>query len=56
LHILVLLTNWKSLKHYNIYLNPCDNGLELFEGVQNYMAYYNQKKHQTIKKNFQGRI
>jgi hypothetical protein len=27
-----------------------DNGLELFDGVQNHIAYYNQKKHQTIKK------
>ena len=41
---------WKSLKYNYIYLNPCDNGLELFEGVQNYIAYYNQKKHQSIKK------
>lgn len=41
---------WKSLKYNYIYLNPCDNGLELFEGVQNHIAYYNQKKHQTTKK------
>jgi len=41
---------WKSLKYDYIYLNPCDNGLELFEGVQNHIKYYNQKKHQTIKK------
>jgi len=41
---------WKSLKYNYIYLNPCDNGLELFDGVQNHIAYYNQKKHQTIKK------
>lgn len=41
---------WKSIKYNYIYLNPCDNGLELFEGVQNYIEYYNQKKHQTIKK------
>jgi len=41
---------WKSLKYNYIYLNPCDNGLELFEGVQNYIGYYNQKKHQSIKK------
>jgi len=40
----------KSLKYNYIYLNPCDNGLELFDGVQNHIAYYNQKKHQTIKK------
>jgi putative transposase len=41
---------WKSLKYDYIYLNPCDNGLELFEGVQNHIEYYNQKKHQSIKK------
>ena len=41
---------WKSLKYNYIYLNPCDNGLELFEGVLNHIEYYNQKKHQTIKK------
>jgi len=41
---------WKSLKYNYIYLNPCDNGLELFEGVLNHIEYYNQKRHQTIKK------
>lgn len=41
---------WKSIKYNYIYLNPCDNGLELFEGVRDYIEYYNQKKHQTIKK------
>lgn len=39
---------WKSLKYDYIYLNPCDNGLELFEGVQSHIEYYHQKKHQTI--------
>jgi putative transposase len=41
---------WKSLKYNYIYLTPCDNGLELFEGVRDYIEYYNQKRHQTIKK------
>ncbi len=40
---------WKSLKYDYVYLNPCDNGLELFEGVQNHIEYYNQKKHQSLK-------
>lgn len=40
---------WKSLKHNHIYLNPCDTGLELFEGVKTYMDYYHQKIHQTLK-------
>lgn len=40
---------WKSLKHDYIYLNPFDNGLELFEGVQSHIDYYHQKKHQSLK-------
>lgn len=40
---------WKTLKYDYIYLNPCDDGLELFEGVQSHIEYYNQKKHQSIK-------
>lgn len=40
---------WKSLKYDYIYLNPADNGLELFEGVQNHIAYYNAKTHHTTK-------
>lgn len=39
---------WKSLKYDHVYLNPADNGLELFEGVQDHIAYYNQKKHQSL--------
>lgn len=37
---------WKTIKYNYIYLNPCDTGLELFEGVQAYIEYYHQKKHQ----------
>ncbi len=40
---------WKTLKYNYIYLNPCDTGLELFEGVQKYIEYYHHKKHQGIK-------
>ena len=41
---------WKNIKYNYIYLNPCDNGLQLFEGVQKHIEYYNQKKHQTTRK------
>ena len=41
---------WKSIKYNYIYINPSDNGLELFEGVRDHIEYYNQKKHQSIKK------
>lgn len=40
---------WKSLKHDYVYLNPCDDGFELFEGVQNHIEYYNQKIHHTTR-------
>jgi putative transposase len=41
---------WKSLKYNYIYLNPCDTGLELFEGVQAYIEYYHSKKHQGTRR------
>lgn len=40
---------WKTIKYNYIYLQPADDGFELFEGVQNHICYYNQKKHQTLK-------
>lgn len=40
---------WKSIKYDYIYLNPADDGFELYEGVQNHIAYYNDKTHQTTK-------
>jgi putative transposase len=40
---------WKSIKYDYIYLNPCDDGFELFEGVQNHIEYYNLKTHHTTK-------
>jgi putative transposase len=40
---------WKSIKHDHTYLNPCDDGFELFEGVQNHIEYYNQKVHHATK-------
>ena len=39
---------WKTIKYNHIYLNPCDRGLELHDGVQTYIEYYNQIKHQGI--------
>lgn len=38
---------WKTLKYNYIYLNPCDDGLELYKGVQDHIAYYHEKKHQS---------
>jgi len=41
---------WKSIKYDYIYLNPCDDGFELAEGLQNHIEYYNQKVHHTTLK------
>lgn len=39
---------WRTLKHQYIYLNPANDGLELFENIKFYIGYYNsQKVHQT---------
>lgn len=39
---------WKSLKYNHVYLSPADNGLELHQGILQYIEYYHQKKHQSI--------
>jgi putative transposase len=40
---------WKSLKHDYVYLNPCDDGYELYGGVLRHIEYYNSKTHHTTK-------
>lgn len=39
---------WRTIKERYIYLNPSEDGIALAEGVNYYINYYNQKKHQTI--------
>ncbi|HWB92024.1 MAG TPA: integrase core domain-containing protein [Puia sp.] len=31
---------WKSIKYDCVYLNPVEDGFELYEGVQNHIACY----------------
>lgn len=38
---------WRSLKYNYVYLNPADDGFELYEGVQNHIGYYHDKIHHT---------
>lgn len=38
---------WKSLKYNYIFLNPAEDGIELFERVQDHIGYY-QKKYITL--------
>jgi len=40
---------WKSVKYDYVYLNPAEDGFELYQGIEEYMAYYNEKIHHTIR-------
>lgn len=40
---------WKSIKYDYIYLNPSEDGFDLWEGVKRYMDYYDTKVHHTTK-------
>ncbi len=40
---------WRSLKYDYVYLNPADDGFELFKGVQNHIGYYHDKIHHTTR-------
>ena len=37
---------YNDKKWLGIQWDHCDTGLELYEGVQTYIEYYHQKKHQ----------
>ncbi|MDG5800533.1 integrase core domain-containing protein [Marinilabiliaceae bacterium ANBcel2] len=36
---------WRTVKRDYIYLNPADNGLELYQGLKNWFKNYNYYKH-----------
>jgi len=36
---------WRSLKYDYVYLNPANDGLELYQGLKEYMNYYNHELH-----------
>jgi putative transposase len=40
---------WKSVKYDYVYLNPAEDGFELYQGIEEYMAYHNEKIHHTTR-------
>lgn len=40
---------WKSLKYDYVYLNPANDGFELYQGIDEYVTYYNEKTHHTTR-------
>lgn len=39
---------WGTLKRKYVYLNPADDGLELYDGIRKFMEKYNNRHHQGI--------
>jgi putative transposase len=40
---------WRSVKYEQVYLNPPEDGLELYGGLKEYFRYYNQeRRHQSL--------
>lgn len=37
---------WRSIKYRHIYLNPAEDGVELFKGLRHWIDKYNWRKHQ----------
>src|SRR5690606_18817765 len=40
---------FRTIKYDYIYLNPAKTGLELYQGVKEFITGYNKRKHQGIK-------
>jgi putative transposase len=40
---------WRSIKYRHIYLNPAEDGIELFKGIMIWIDKYNNRKHQGTK-------
>jgi putative transposase len=40
---------WRSVKQEDVYLNPCETGLELWRGLDDYFRFYNRERpHQSL--------
>lgn len=46
---------WKSLKNDFIYLNPCDDGIQLYQGISQHINYYHNKTHHATKQKPENR-
>ena len=40
---------WRTIKRGYVYLNPANDGLELYRGIKKYITYYN-RRHSSLKK------
>ena len=42
---------WRTIKYQHIYLNPPNNGVELYQGIQKWLERYHYRDHQGIQRN-----
>ncbi|MFA8433385.1 MAG: integrase core domain-containing protein [Marinifilaceae bacterium] len=42
---------WRTIKYHYIYLNPANNGLELYQGIKKWINQYHNRDHQGIDRN-----
>jgi putative transposase len=40
---------WKSIKYDYVYLNPAEDGFELYRGIETYINYYHDRTHHTTR-------
>ncbi len=44
-----IIERWfRSVKHRHIYLNPANDGWQLYQGIESFVNRYNRKRHQGI--------
>ncbi|MCK5134146.1 MAG: hypothetical protein KAR19_00040 [Bacteroidales bacterium] len=43
--ILKYFNLWRSVKYDHVYLHPASDGLELYQGLNEYFVYYNHELH-----------
>ena len=41
---------WRTIKYQHIYLNPATDGIELYDGIANWLERYHNRAHQGIKR------
>ncbi len=46
-NLMGLQTIYRSIKYENIYINPTENGLELYPLIDEYMQFYNKERRHT---------
>ncbi|MBL0024675.1 MAG: transposase [Saprospiraceae bacterium] len=40
---------WRTIKYEHVYLNPTNDGQQLFKGIHTYMNYYNmERRHESL--------